>query len=276
MNPHAVLIAALAALMAWELQAPGPKPSDDFVVGVLRRDGIVTPFAAFNGRRWTVQWPNDIRARELPISLADVPKRWWGIDTPPTALTIWRDGMRAGTVALTGVTTTRLMCEPRITLKSDYRASTPVPPPFELPHPKDGLVVSGDVAVERIESVPPDSAAWSVVQGLIATTFNREETDAIRQFTDWRHPLSPESRGRVPITLEALYRAPTRDPKWTAYFVEAVRQYPPGPQDKDGCGLATFASGWILIGSSGEIPTREVSPREVKMHLTATVAYCDR
>jgi hypothetical protein len=212
-------------------------------------------------------WPVDIRNRELPISIDDVPESWWGIEpVPGKTLPVWRDGARTGEVTLTGVTTTPLMCAPRFTLKSDYRPAAPPPPPFERPYPKDGLVVGGSVPIERIESAEKGTADWNRLLILLTGDFNRQENRAAVAFTSWRHPLKEEQRKRVPITLEAVYRAPTADPGWTAHYVEAVRQYPPGPDDQDGCGLATFAQGWIMLGPNDD----------VKGKLTAQITYCDR
>ena len=257
----------LALLLALELPAPAfQEAASSFVLGVLRRDGIVTPFATFDGRRWRSRWPVDIRNREIPIALDDVPEDWWGIEPPPRKMTIWRNGARAGSVALNGITMTRSMCEPRLALKTDYKPAEPAPPPFERPYPKDGLVSSGDLPLERIQSVEKGSADWNRALILITEEFNREETAAARAFTSWAHPVSAGRRKLVPITMEAVYRAPTDDPNWTAHYVEAVRQYPPGLQDKDGCGLATFASGWVLLGPKDE----------AKVRITAKVTYCDR
>jgi hypothetical protein len=54
-------------------------------------------------------------------------------------------------------------------------------------------------------------------------------------------------------------------PGWTSYFVEAVKRYPPGPDDED-CGLITSARGWIAVGPDGRQRAR----------LRAHVTYCDR
>jgi hypothetical protein len=261
-----LLLLVVSAIVVLELPAPASQEQTAFTLGVLRRDGLVVPFAAFKGRRWNEPWPTDIRRLELPISLADIPERWWGTDQPPAKLAIWRDGTRAGEVTLTGVTTTFLMCEPRFALKSDYKPATPPPPPFERPYPKEGLVISGNVAVQPIEMLDKGSADWNRLLILLKSDFDREENRAARAFTSWRHPISEDQRKRFPVVLEAVYRAPTTDPGWTAHYIEAVRQYPPGREDRDGCGLATFASGWIMVGPKDELKGR----------LSAKVTYCDR
>jgi hypothetical protein len=69
----------------------------------------------------------------------------------------------------------------------------------------------------------------------------------------------------VPVEIEAMYRAPMDSPGWVAYYVEAIKRYPPGPDDGD-CGLITSAGGWIVVGLDGKRSTK----------LTAHVTYCDR
>jgi hypothetical protein len=259
-----LLVTALGLLapgaMAWQDRA------SEALLGVLRRDGMVTPFAAYDGRRWESAWPSELRNLEIPISLDDVPERWWGIDAPPRTMTIWRDARRTGTVTLTGLTTIRPMCEPRIALRSDYKPSEPVPPPFERPYPKDGLLVAGDLTLEAIRVVPRDSPESKAAATLITSEFNRQETAASRAFTSWVHPFPEQQRRARPVTVEAMYAAPTADAAWTAYYVEAIREYPPGPQERDGCGLVTFASGWILSHPKNS----------AKVRLSSTITYCDR
>jgi hypothetical protein len=236
-----------------------------FVLSVLRRDGIVLPFAAFDGRRWSRRWPERVPV-ELPISLDAVPGWWWGVDAPPRRMHLWDAGASVGEVTVTGLTMTRLMCERRLALRSDYKAGTPAPPPMVLPYPKDGLLVSSAVPVGTIAVRQPDSADANKILMLATEEFNKQEKRAAGAFTDWRHPIKADHRKLVPITIEALYSAPADDPEWTAYFVEAIRQFPPGPAEKDGCGLATYVSGWVMVGPNDR----------ARIYLRARVTYCDR
>jgi hypothetical protein len=45
---------------------------------------------------------------------------------------------------------------------------------------------------------------------------------------DWRHPVHRTVRHSTPIEIEAMYRLPMDDQGWSAYYVEAVREYAPG------------------------------------------------
>src|SRR5687768_7830268 len=46
-------------------------------LAVLRADGILLPFASFDGN-WKSSWPDSLRDIELPAGVAAVPRDWWG------------------------------------------------------------------------------------------------------------------------------------------------------------------------------------------------------
>jgi hypothetical protein len=206
-----------------------------------------------------------VRGLELPITLADVPKRWWGGLTPPTEWTAWADGARLDTVRLEKPAMMPVMCVPRIALKSDYKSKQAQPPLLAQPFPKDGLVTTGGPAVQPLRPVDRTSTDWSAAAVSILDAFNKAEDVAARNFFDWRHPYAPKARQLMTIELEALYRAPMDEEGWSAYYVEAVRRYPPAP-DEEGCGLVTFTSGWVRIGPKGR----------ALMDLASRITYCDR
>lgn len=260
----ALAMASLAPACAVATAGTSGQQTNPFLLAVLRRDGLVVPFAAFSGKRWSMRWPSSL-PHEMPISMENVPDSWWGIEPPPRRMQRWTDGERTGEVVLQAPTPVALMCQGRLAIRSNYESAAPAPPRFVRPYPKDGLLVAGDVPVSRIETVEPTAAEARDLLALVTEEFDREEDRAARAFTAWRHPVKPAERKLIPITVEALYRAPTDNPEWTAYFIETVRQYPPTPADKDKCGLATFMSGWVIKG-----------PGRARVRLGATVTYCDR
>lgn len=237
-----------------------------FLVGVLRRDGIISPFASYDGKRWEAPWPaGDLHSLEIPITLESVPSKWWGESGPAVEMTTWIDGASRGPVKLSKPAVTRVMCGAQIGLASEYKSAQPAPPPVVQPFPKDGLVVTGAQRVGRIETIPPTSPEWAAMPDALRTQFDRAEEAAIQAFTSWTHPFKKRDRSMRPIELEAMYRAPMDEPGWTAYYIEAIRRYPPGPDDDD-CGLVTSASGWIVVAPGGKRTAR----------LRARVTYCDR
>lgn len=248
--------------------APVPPAAQDespFVLGILRQDGVVLPFASFTGKDWESSWPDDVRWIELPLTLGDVPKKWWGKPGPPSQFTIWRDGTPQGRLQLDKPVMVSAACTRRVAISSDYRAKELPPPPAVRPYPKDGLVISGPQRVEPLTTVPPGSPEWNAARSVLADPLERAEMRAINLFTDWDHPVKHSERKKVPIELEAIYRAPMDREGWVAYHVEAVKRYAPGKED-EGCGLVTSATGWIGAGPGKKQWTQ----------LSARITYCDR
>ncbi|HUR81927.1 MAG TPA: hypothetical protein VM733_14275, partial [Thermoanaerobaculia bacterium] len=89
-------LAALWMLVSMFAQTSVPAPPaadtaapDAFVMGVLRRDGLVSPFAAFEKKNWKSPWPAGLEYLDLPISMEAIPRTWWGKAGMPAAMTIW-------------------------------------------------------------------------------------------------------------------------------------------------------------------------------------------
>src|SRR5262245_36616669 len=122
-------------------QAPIAGADDSpFTVGVLRNDGIVIPFAVFDGKDWSAPWPTVLRSVDLPIDTGNVPMKWWGKTGPIAEMTVWVDGAERGPIRILRPTVLPLMCVPRLGLISNYR-STQTPENLLPPYPKDGLAV---------------------------------------------------------------------------------------------------------------------------------------
>jgi hypothetical protein len=265
MRRAALLLIAVTVVVPLLAQGGDDTSDGAFVLGVLRRDGVVLPFAAHDGRRWRAPWPADMRSVELPISLESIDPDWWGRAAPPQSMTLWAGGKPRGDLKLVAPVMIRLQCGTRLGISTNYYPAELPPPPSEQPYPKDGLVISGGQAIDQIDTVSGDSPARQMVALEIAEEFDREENRAASQFMRWEHPVRRQDRRKIPIDIETLHRAPMEDAGWTAYYVEAVRRYEPGPQD-EGCGLLTSVRGWLRDGPKGE--------RESE--LSAQITYCDR
>ncbi len=263
-----VLPIVLALVFATPLLAeqPAGAPGGPFVLGVLRRDGVAIPFATFDGRRFRATWPRELRLVELPISIENIDRDWWGTVPPPQSMTLWADGKAAGDLKLLATAFINFRCDRRLGLRTNYHPAVLPPPASEQPFPKDGLLITGSQRIDAVETVAKDSPEFAEAAAAIADKFNSEENYATTTFTNWRHPVPKDERRKLPIEVEALYKAPMDEPGWTAYYVEAVRRYEPRPEDDDECGLLTSARGWLRKGPKGR---REVT-------LGAQITYCDR
>jgi hypothetical protein len=238
------------------------------VLAILRRDGVILPFAAFNNNSWSTPWPAGLRFKELPVNASAVPDQWWGGRKPDT----WRAWLADGTNRSIEVQTPTVFnthCDRRLGLRTDYRPSEPLPPVAVLPFPKDGLAVAGGVSVEPIESMNRSSSEWSTLAVALMDDFDRAENreiSAAAATSRWKHPVRAATRKSIPVRIESYYRTPVDDTGATVSWIEAVRSYPPGPDDQD-CGLETLFSGWVYR----EKP--EVRPRA---DIAARLMYCDR
>ncbi|HEV2179274.1 MAG TPA: hypothetical protein VGR59_03090 [Gemmatimonadaceae bacterium] len=72
-----VVVTLACATVAFGMTAAARAPRARFVLGVLRRDGIVIPFATFDGKDWRTDWPAPRDHVDVPIDIASVPKDWW-------------------------------------------------------------------------------------------------------------------------------------------------------------------------------------------------------
>lgn len=243
-----------------------PKPSAPrFTLGVLRHDGLLLPFASFDRRRWEAPWPPSTFGLTLPISLADVPAKWWGavqVDTPWTA---WLPDGTTRPLALEKPGIVPVFCANKLAVSTNY----PGGPfnPREPTSPKDALGVAGNAPLQTITEVSVHAPDARHLIDLMADAFNAEEQRAVSRFTEWTHPFGAARRKQFPIALEAIYRAHETTPRgsWMTTYVEAVRKFPAQPGE-NGCGLITFVRGWIT----------EAEGKKPVINIGARVVYCDR
>ena len=238
-------------------------------LAVLRRDGLLFPFASFDRDSWRVTWPIGLgRYLERPVTREAVPKDWWGTRSPDQ----WRAHLTTGDdvfLELTTPTVFQTFCSPRLGIRTTYRSSQALPLVRVEPFPKDGLAISGGVPLDPIETLTPASPEWPAMAVALIEKFNRVEDETIsrvRTVAGWRHPIPAAARRKFPVRLESWYRSPSGEPGWTVSYVEAVRQYPPGPDDK-GCGLETFVSGWVHHREGRLVEDSQ---------LRGKLSYCDR
>ncbi|MBI3403795.1 MAG: hypothetical protein HY048_20470 [Acidobacteria bacterium] len=230
----AVAIGLLAMIGA----ADPPRPV--FGAGALRRDGVIIPFAAFDGKKWVATWPTPTRQDlTVPINLRSVPKHWWG---PTKALETWQLSTAAGARAATVVQPdwVNVHCVRQIGLRTDYRMATPPPPPTEQPYPKDGLAVSPPQAVERIAVLEPAGFEARSLQRVLLDAFNRAEREVEDRFG---HPIGRRAREGVDPMIEAVYALGTAP---RVYYVESLRSYRRLGQRADECTGVAFGTGWFV------------------------------
>ena len=213
-----------------------------FGVGALRRDGVIVPFAAFDGKKWVDNWPLPAAEVDVPITVRDVPSSWWG---PTPALESWQAWI-AGVPQQLRIERPDwfdVSCTRQIGLRSDYHATTAVPPPGEQPYPKDGLAVSPPQPIERITILPGESDETRALIPVVYDAFNKAE----REFGE-NHPLSRREREGQTPDIEAVYAAGDHP---RIYYVESSRRYRRLGQTPDQCAAFAFGTGWYVRDDTG-------------------------
>lgn len=234
--------ALLAGVAATGLMARAAEAPPGFIVGVLRRDAFIIPFATFDGKKWRADWPEARVDFDVPIDLASVPKRWWG----PVGQ---RDSWQAW-IGKTAPLPLRVLhpdwldahCVRQIGLKTDYRAADALPPPRTRPYPKDGLVVSPPQTIEPVEVTATGDIDRVLMAPVITETFNRTERDIAMGAN---HPFGRSEREKQAPVIEVLY-AYGRAPR--VLYVEAAREYSDRQDPAGTCRAVAFGGGWFARG----------------------------
>ncbi len=227
---------AAAALLAVATVAGGADLSAPFLVGALRRDGLVIPFGAFDGKRWSAPWPLPEPDRAIPINLLSVPRNWWGKAGMRTTWQAWI-GAAAETLTVVQPDVVPVHCTRQIGLRTDYRAAEPPPAPDQQPYPKDGLAVSPPQPVEPVAILAPGAIELLPLKTTLYDAFNDAERETANRFRD---PMPEKVRERLDPQIEAAYAYGT-NPR--VYYIESSRTY--RTLGGDTCAIA-FGTGWIV------------------------------
>lgn len=262
----AAALAGTAAIGTAVLAAQqGSGRGGQFTLGVLRRDGFLLPFASFDGRSWQVTWPGTDISVPLPISLRDVPARWWGAAGVNAPWRAWFPDAPARPLKLGKPFQVPVFCGAYLALGTDYRGQPPTE--REPTVAKDALAIAGDVTPQPISRLSLFAEDTARMVKAITAKFNEEEAIAAAQFSEWVHPWGARSRAQFPIELEAFYRATDAGPAGNVRtsYIEAVRKFTAREEDQ-GCGLITYVRGWVT----------ELPGKEPLLNLGAKITYCDR
>jgi hypothetical protein len=221
------------------------QPADRFTVGVVRRDGILVPFASHDAGHWFRRWPTPAAERDVPITFGDIPADWWGLEGPTPAWTLWLEDGASKPLRVAGAIGFGAHCQIQVGLRTDYRSPLPMPPLEQHHYPKDGLATTGRVRVEAVEVGRAGTAFWTGLEQLLVAYVTREENHlAARNALAW--PIPPRERAETPVKLEVLCLAPGTAPgAVTAYFEATKRYAPTDPSVPNPCGPVTFVSGWL-------------------------------
>jgi hypothetical protein len=237
-------IATALVLSGAVLGAATDERAGAFAVGALRRDGVIVPFAAYDGKRWSSPWPPPALELTVPVNLRAVPSRWWGALRGP--LDAWQavlstpPGSQPRALHVVQPDWVNVHCVRQIGLRTDYASGVEPPPRSVQPYPKDGVAVSPGHAVDAITIVPPTDREAQPLMTALLDPFNRAERLVEQKFG---HPVARRRREGVAPTIEAVY-AYGEQPR--IYYVEASRSYRELGAQPAECAAVAFGTGWFV------------------------------
>lgn len=216
--------------------------SQRFTVAIVRSDGALVPFAAYDAGRWERAWPEADEATDVKV-VDNVPSVWRrrGGRVPE----VWRvwpaSGAPATKVEVNGVDVVEAHCQGQVALKTNL-------PQTKAEHPlKFGIALdSSNIPVGAVEEVRRSDSIWAVAERAVLTSFSRLET---AQATRNGEQLPRETP--VPVAqLTALYRE-AKSPRSPLYFV-AEKKYRTARFPQDGqCSASTMMTGWLVPTADG-------------------------
>src|SRR5262245_38008147 len=206
--------AIVVALVAMTVRAADPP----FAAGILRRDGVIIPFAVFDGKSWSNHWPKPSLDLTVPTDVGSVPTKWWGDAGAQREWQLWIGTAEPQTVKVVQPDWVDAYCVRQIGLHTDYRPLQLPPPPTEQPYPKDGLALAPPRAIERTAVVPPTSPEANSMLVELKEAFNRAERQPAGKVA---HPVSKEVRENQDPKIEAVYSHGS-EPR--VFYVEATRE----------------------------------------------------
>ena len=213
-----------------------------FTVAIVRSDGALVPFAAYDAGRWERAWPGADEATDVK-AVDNVPSVWRRRGgRVPDVWRVWPASGAPGTqVHVNGVEAVEAHCQGQIALKTDLSSAEPQ-------HPlKFGIAIdSASIAVSAIEEVHRSDAQWAAAERAALASFSRLEA---AQVTKDRAQLPRETPAPV-ARITALYRQ-MKAPRSLMYFV-AEKKYltARSPQDTQ-CTAMTIMTGWLVPTDTG-------------------------
>jgi hypothetical protein len=233
----------LSLALAVVLTATGSAQPQRFALAIVRLDGRLVPFAAYESGRWQRAWPEadeavDVDGKPMP----EMPTIWrrHGRSIPATWHAWPAAGGRPIEVHTHGLEIVEAHCQTQVALATDL-------PEMKAEHPlKFGVAVDANLPLRSIQSVSRSDAAWSTAERAVRANFSKLEAAQVKESLEsWRRE-SPPPR----IKIRELYRESSVADSLMYFVAEKQYRRARNPHDPS-CGAATIIAGWLVLTQTG-------------------------
>jgi hypothetical protein len=239
---------ACAALVVAGLTAITTAQSQTFTLAIVRPDGRLVPFAAYEGGRWERAWPEAHEATDGTLTIDNTPSVWRKRGEPvPDLWHVWpSSGTNRIEAHVSGVDIVEAHCVSQVALATDLPAA-------KGKHPiKIGVAVDSNLPIAPIEEVRRSDVLWRAAERAVVANFSKLE--AIKAEADLVS-LPPETPAPI-AGITHLYREP-KSPRSPMYFVAEKKYRTPRSAGDPECTAVTIITGWLLPTDAGTLALRD-------------------
>ena len=232
------------------------------MIGILRADGTLVPFAQYGNGGWWNPWPKPRLVAEsiyaessdsLEHSLADLSEPWFKqCGELPISWFFWSSAGTPTELSASRLVQVRAHSGTNWGLLTDLPKRTSTDPLHDV----IGVAVTVRQKIEPITKIEPASTQGKEISSFIRQIFDVEETaeiDRMREGTPLSANLSPiafslssEERAKVETSLTVLYRSSSVANGEHVYYFEAEKQYQKRITSGGlGCNDVSLFQGWI-------------------------------
>jgi len=235
-----------------------------FIVGVLRADGILIPFAQYSNGGWANPWPPSNSAggiyaesREATHSLEDLPEPWFKqCGQVPRTWYFWSSAAAPIVLKASKVLKVRAHSLTNWALSTNLPGRTSE----DALDNEIGIASSAKVKVDKMIGVSSKSPEDYDIAPDLKYFMEFAETEEVNR---WRgqHPpesairqfaLTKEERAKIQMSITKLYRSKPLNNGEYLYYFEAEKSYPnPGADATRSCEDVSLYRGWISARGKG-------------------------
>jgi hypothetical protein len=241
------------------------------MVGVADTNGVIMPFAVYDGKQWSNPWPQEeydgtsrIQQESVYTTLGKIPKSWYApLNAIPEKWNIVQSGGKTGIINITRPALVFSHCFQRWALIGEKSKKENVGKIGDFYRLAPTLFLATTIHQQRSNITIPDkeSDEYQEIYNAINSAITTYESAA-------KHPIPVGERDIVKTELLTIARNETIQNGSFIYYVEAKKDYEKNRSNP----CISYFNGWILKNSTNQLSfiRREFNIyRNEMMHLSS-------